>query len=319
MSKIKILCTGSCGFIFSNFVRRVLFHNNDEYVIVSVDKVLLDKGINNIYGNKSHTMHIGDIADRHFMDTIFQLEKPDIVINGAAESFVDSSITDATPFVHSNILGTQVIIDMCLKHNVNKLIQISTDEVLGQLNEDDESWTEESPLNPRNPYSASKASAELMVQAANKTHGLKYNITRSCNNYGPRQPNRNLIPKIVYNIVNGLTVPIFDKGQQLREWIHVTDHCDAILHIIKNGNDNEIYNISSGHEFSNIEVFHEICNIIGRGNELLKFVSDRPGHDFRYSLNSTKLRELGWAPKIKFKDGLKTCVSWYQKNLWYLR
>lgn len=318
MSRKKLLITGSTGFIFSNFIRRTLHQKND-YKIVSIDKVLNPKGLHNVYINKSHTFYMGDIADFHFINRVFELEKPDIVLNGAAESFVDASIENASPFIHSNVLGTQVLIDASVKHKVEKFVQVSTDEVYGHLTDESApGWDETAPLNPRNPYSSSKAAGELLLKAAHQTHGLEYNILRSCNNYGPRQLSRNLIPKIIKNILEEKPVPIYGQGKQLREWIYVDDNCSAIQTILNNGTKNEIYNISSGAEFSNIEVFHEICNILERGHSLLQFVDERPGHDFRYSLNSNKLKTLGWKPCVKFKDGLKLCINWYLQNKWYL-
>jgi len=324
MGRTKILCTGSGGFIFSNFVRQILKFNppsvKAKYEVVGVDKCTLPKVLNTIYTNRGHKFHIGDVTDRHFMNIIFELERPDIVIHAAAETFVDNAIEDANKFVKTNVEGTQVIIDMCLKWNVKRCVYISTDEVYGHLvSEDLSSWTEHSILNPRNPYSATKAAGELLIRAAHETHGLPYNITRSCNNYGPRQPVRNLIPKIIANIHHERPVPIFGQGMQIRDWIHVQDCCAAIIKIIEDAPLNEIYNISAKQEYTNIEVFHEICNILGRGHDLLKFVEDRRGHDFRYSINNQKMLDLGWEPKFKFKAGLEHTVDWYMKNTWFLK
>lgn len=314
----KILVSGSCGFIFSNFIRKILYERND-IKLISVDKIVDQNTLYNIYVNNKHNFNIGDVADAHFIDTVFLKEKPDIVIHGAAESFVDAAIGNATPFIHSNALGTQVIADACVKHKVGRLIYISTDEVYGQLtSEDQSSWTEDSPLNPRNPYSASKAAGEMIVKAAHYTHGLNYNITRSCNNMGPRQAARNFIPKVINNILNNQEVPIYGEGKQLREWIHVEDNCSAIMKIIDSALPNETYNISTGYEISNIELFQEICNVIGRGYDLVKFVKDRPGHDFRYRSEANKLKELGWTPNFKFKQALASTCNWYQENKWFL-
>lgn len=317
---IKILVTGSGGFIFSNFIRYIIYNKLD-YNLVSIDKIKKFKVLDNVYTNKNHKFYIGDISDAHFINVIFEIEKPDIVINGAAQSFVDSSIHDVHPFITSNILGTQVIIDACLKWNVKKLVQVSTDEVFGHLEkETDPAWDELAPLNPRNPYSASKASAELLIKAAHHTHGLTYNITRACNNYGPRQDPEKFIPKIIKHILEKKSVPVYGKGSQIRDWIHVFDKCAAIIKIIQEGKDNEIYNISANQEYSNVEIFQIICNKLGRGHGLLEFVKDRPGHDFRYSVNSSKLRGLGWKPEFKFaKEGIHSTVQWYLNNQWFLR
>jgi dTDP-glucose 4,6-dehydratase len=320
MIKTKMLITGGAGFIFSNFIRHILYKRKD-YEIVSIDSLINSHSMHNIYANKGHTCHVGDISDEHFINRIFEITRPDIVINGAAQSFVDASIQSAVPFIKSNVLGTQVIVDACLKYKVDRLIQISTDEVFGQLNNDSEpSWTEESTPNPRNPYSASKYSSELVVKAAHVTHGLNYNITRSCNNIGPRQSTRNLIPKIIKNILNNEKVPIYGQGMQTREWIHCFDKSTAIETILDKAPPNEIYNISTGWEISNVEMFNKICNIMGKGHNLLKFIKDpRPGHDFRYSIDSTKLRNLGWKPKFTFNEALANTIKWFVDNQWYMK
>jgi dTDP-glucose 4,6-dehydratase len=276
-----------------------------------------------MYWNKNHTFHIADIRDQHVIDVIFQFEKPDIVIHGAAETFVDHSFIDPNSFVTSNVLGTQVIVNACIKHGVQKLIYISTDEVYGQLTSEDEpSWTEDSPINPRNPYAATKAAGELIVKAANQSHGLVYNITRSANNYGPRQSPEKLIPKAIKNILKGIPIPIYGQGSQLRDWTHVFDNCTGIMTVLKEGKPNEVYNISANQEFSNIEVIQNICNVMKTGHDLITFVEDprKGGHDFRYSINSDKLKKLGWKPTIKLSDGLSNlCVPWYLNNQWWFK
>lgn len=316
----KVLVTGSGGFIFSNFIRKALYQKSD-YSFVSIDACRSPKVTQNIYVNKGHTFYIGDVSDRHFVNVIFEVERPDIVIHAAAETFVDDAIQNADAFVKSNVLGTQVIIDACLKWDVGRLIYISTDEVYGQLdNEQTPSWKEDAPFAPRNPYSASKAAGELFVRAAHQTHGLEYNITRSANNYGPRQSLRNFIPKIIHNVLQEQPVPVFGQGRQMREWLHVEDNCAAVMAILQEGKPNETYNISSSDEFSNLEVFHEVCNVLGKGHELLTFVEDRKGHDFRYSVDSTKIRSLGWKPTFRLKrGGLAHTCNWYVKNPWFWR
>jgi dTDP-glucose 4,6-dehydratase len=320
MSKKKILVTGSCGFIFGNFIRKVLYSCKDQYEIVSVDKVQ-NNAINSIYNNKGHVFHIADIRDQHVMDVIFQFERPDIVIHGAAETFVDSSLSDPNAFTSANVVGTQNIVNCCVKYGVGKMIYISTDEVYGQLTSEDEvGWDETAPLNPRNPYSATKAAGELIVQAAHHTHGLIYNITRSSNNYGPRQFHEKLVPKAIKCVLEGKQIPIYGQGLQIRDWTHVFDNCNAILSILDKGKDNEIYNISANQELPNIEVIQKICNAMEKGHELITFIKDpRPGHDFRYSVNSSKLRQLGWKPGFKFKDGIVETVEWYTNNQWFLK
>ncbi len=325
MNKKKILITGSCGFIFGNFVRKLMHWSNREsnncpYSIISVDKVNVNAA-NSLYYNKDHTFYIADICDQHIINTIFQFEKPDIVIHGAAETFVDYSLSDPNIFMTSNVLGTQIIINCCVKFGVEKLIYISTDEVYGQLTDENApAWTELSPLNPRNPYSASKAAGELLVQAAHQSHGLIYNITRSSNNYGPRQTPEKLIPKAIKCVLDGQKIPIYGEGRQMRDWTHVSDNCSAILSILKRGAPNEIYNISANQELHNIEVIQKICNTIGKGHNLITHIPDpRSGHDFRYSINSSKLKQLGWEPKLKFSEGIEKTVDWYMNNKWFLK
>jgi dTDP-glucose 4,6-dehydratase len=273
-----------------------------------------------MYWNKSHTFHVADIRDQHIIDTIFQFEKPDIVIHAAAETFVDASLTDPNSFITSNVLGTQVIINACIKYNVEKLIYISTDEVYGHLtSEEDPAWNEDAVLNPRNPYSASKAAGELLVKAAHQSHGLTYNITRSSNNYGPRQTTEKFVPKVIKCILEDKKIPVYGQGLQIRDWTHVFDNCAGIMDVLNKGEPNQTYNIAANQEFTNIEVVQKICNVMQKGHSLIEFVKDRPGHDFRYSINSSKMKSLGWEPKYKFKDGIDQCISWYLANQWFLK
>ena len=320
----KVLVTGSCGFIFGNFIRKAIYDQNQKkekkYAFVSVDRVT-DNAVNSMYWNKNHTFHIADIRDQHVLNRIFEVERPDIVIHGAAETFVDTSLKDPNSFVTSNVLGTQVVINCCLKNNVERLIYISTDEVYGQLtSESAPAWTEESPLAPRNPYAATKAAGELLVQAANRTHGLIYNITRCSNNYGPRQLPEKLIPKAIKCVLEGQKIPIYGQGQQIRDWTYVADNCTAIMAILEKGEPNEAYNISAKQEFPNIETINLVCNAIGKGHELISFIEDpRGGHDFRYSVDTTKIQKLGWKPTYKFRDGVRDTVQWYLDNQWFLK
>jgi len=324
---IKILVTGSAGFIYSNFVRKAIYDQNQKkpqdrkYSFVSIDRVT-NNVINSMYWNKNHTFYPADIRDQHIIDFIFQQEQPDIVIHGAAETAVDKSLTDPNSFVTSNVLGTQVIINCCIKHKIKRLIFASTDEVNGQLtSESDKSWTEESPLNPRNAYSATKAAGELLIKAAHETHGLIYNITRSSNNYGPRQTPDKLIPRAVKCILEGQKIPVYGQGLQIRDWTYVADNCSAVMTILDNGIPNEVYNISANQEFTNIEVIQEICNIMGGGHNLISHIMDPRGlgHDYRYSIDSSKIRKLGWKPSYKFKEGIIETCRWFQDNQWFLK
>lgn len=317
--KKKILVTGSCGFIFGNFLRQAVYEKQP-YQLISLDRVN-NNSINSMYWNKNHTFHVADVRDAHIIDTIFQLEKPEIVIHGAAETVVNNSLIDPNSFVTSNVLGTQNIINACVKHKVSKLLYISTDKVYGQLtNETDTSWSETDPLNPRNPYAATKAAAELLVKAAHQSFGLTYHITRSSSNYGPRQTAEKLVPKTIKCILEDKPIPIYGQGLQIRDWTHVYDNCAGIFTVLQKGQDNQVYNISSNHELSNVEMVNRICNIMGKGHNLISFVEDpRKSHDFRYAMNNNKIKELGWKPNFKFKEGIEQCVSWYLNNQWSLR
>lgn len=318
MSKLKVLCTGSGGFIISNFIRKAMYEKKP-YEFVSIDKITKSSVLNNIYSNKNHTFYIGDIADDHFINVIFEYERPDIVLHGAAETFVDDSLKDPNKFIHSNVLGTQVLVNTAVKWGVKKFVYTSTDEVYGQLlNADEQPWKEDANYNPRNPYSASKAAGEFVVKAANSSFGLNYSITRSCNNYGPRQTLEKLIPKIIRCVRENQKIPIYGQGLQMRDWLHVYDNCSALLKIMENGKDNETYNISANQEYTNIEVVQMICNIIGNGHDLISYIQDpRMGHDFRYAVDATKLKSLGWEPQWKFKDGIRQTVEWYMNNKFF--
>jgi len=319
--KQKILITGSCGFIFGNFIRKAIYEKHP-YTFVSIDKVTANT-LNSMYWNKNHTFHVADIRDQHIIDVIFQFEKPDIVIHGAAETSVDHSLTDPNSFITSNVLGTQVIVNACVKHEIKKLIYVSTAEVYGQLtSEQDSPWTEESSLNPRNPHSVSKVAAELLVKAAHQSSGLIYNIIRSSNNYGPRQTPDKLIPGVIKNILQGNPIPIYGQGLQMRDWTHVFDNCAAIMTILNRGEPNQVYNICANQEFSNIEVVNEICKAMEKGHDLINFIKDPRNncHDFRYAMNCDKIKLLGWEPQIKFKKNLyDLCVRWYLDNQWWFK
>lgn len=316
----KILISGSAGFIFSNFIRKAIY-NKYPYSFVSIDKV--SGNANSLYSHKNHTFHIADIRDQHIVDKIFEFEKPDIVIHAAAESHVDYSLSRPNDFITSNVLGTQVMINACLKHDVQKMMYVSTDEVYGHLTSDTElPWTEDSPINPRNPYAASKAAGELLVKAAHQSHGLKYNITRSSNNYGPWQTTDKFMPKIIKSITHNEKIPIYGQGLQIRDWTHVFDNCAAVMTVLEKGIINETYNISANQEVSNIEMVQKICNIMSKGHDLIQHIIPDPrgnGHDFRYSVDSSKIRSLGWSPKFKLSEGLDQCIEWYSMNQWMFR
>lgn len=316
----KLLITGSAGFIGSNFIRKINY-DRSPYKMVSIDKLIKPSALNNIYiNNRNHNFHIGDICDIHFIDRVFEYEKPDFVVHFAAESFVDDSLKDPLKFIHSNVAGTQVLVNAAVKWGVEKFVLQSTDEVYGQLQENEESWTESACLNPRNPYSASKAASELILQAAGHSFGLNYNIVRSSNNYGPRQTSEKLIPKTIKCIEENKPIPLYGQGLQIRDWTYVMDNCVGIMKVLEEGKSGEIYNVSANQEFSNIEVIQKICNTLGKGHDLVSFVEDpRKAHDFRYSVNCNKIKELGWKPSWKFKDGIVETVQWYQHNSYFLK
>ena len=306
----KILITGSCGFIFSNFVKNLDKYSN--YKFVSVDKIIDSYNLRNIPTN--HPFYMGDVANEQFMDNVFKIEKPNFVIHGSAQSFVDDSIKNAQVFVDSNIVATQVMVDLSLKYGVEKFHYCGTDEVYGQLQKGDEAWTEESITKPRNPYSATKLAGELIVYAASQTHGLKYNITRCANNFGPVQPPRNLIPKIITCLINNKPIPIHGNGDNYREWIYVLDHCNAIMKILEDGKDNNIYNIGSGLELSNLEVVEKISIIMNKKPQI-NFIKDRAGHDKRYSVNFDKLKKIGWKSEFShFDKMINYTIQWYIDN-----
>jgi dTDP-glucose 4,6-dehydratase len=311
----KILLTGDKGFIGSNFIRKVI--NENKYNIVGIDKILENHNHFNI--DKDHNFYVADIVDAQVMNNIFKIEKPDIVVHMAASSHVDTSFTQGAEFVYNNVLGTQVMCDMSVKHNIEKFILVSTDESMGELDFNDKGWVETDSINPRNPYSASKASSELMVKAAGLTHKLPYIITRCCNNYGPRQPIRNLVPKIFYCIFKNEKIPLHgDPSKIYREWIYVDDHNSAILHLLEHGKLNEIYHIGSGYECTNLEMTNQIIDLVGKGKNLISYVENRIILDKRYYLNCDKIKATGWVPKYSFKEGLNKCVNWYMENKNYL-
>ena len=309
---MKLLVTGGDGFIGSNFILHAL-KNFPKIEIVNLDagfygsnKLSLDEILN--YNNYEFVK--GNINDLIVVDNL--VSKCDAVINFAAESFVDRSIADAKPFLKSNIDGVFTILESIKKYK-KKFIQISTDEVFGSL--DKESASETFQYNPSSPYAATKACAEMLVNSYHITYDCDTVITRCTNNYGPRQFPEKLIPKTLLLAKNNKKIPIYGTGKNLRDWLYVTDHCDAILSCLEHGKSGESYNISSGNEIDNLTIIKKILSIMDKSEDLMEFVEDRPGHDFRYSLDSSKIsKEIGWKNKISFEEGIKETVKWYQKN-----
>ena len=308
----KMLITGGAGFIGSNFIHYILSKYND-YQVINLDKLTYAANLDNlkdIEDNKNYRFIHEDIADQEFIFKLFENEKFDIVINFAAESHVDNSILNPQIFTITNILGTQVLLDACRKYNIKRFHQISTDEVYGELPLDDKNilFTEKTPLNPSSPYSASKASADMLVKSYYRTYSLPITISRCSNNYGPYQHLEKLIPLMISKAIN--------NGLNVRDWLHVYDHCTAIDLIIHEGKIGEIYNIGGNNEKSNIDVVKIILKELGKSEKLIKYVNDRPGHDLRYAIDSTKIKTtLNWKPVYSFEKGILDTIKWYTKML----
>ncbi len=320
---MKMLITGGSGFIGSHF-DRYLIRKYPHYKIINLDNLTYAGNSANLQDVEYHANYQfikGDICDRELVDSIISgrvdeeaYQPIDIVINFAAESHVDRSISQPDLFVQTNIMGTQVLLDVSLKYQVKKFVQISTDEVYGSLGKSGY-FTEESPLSPNSPYSASKAGADLLVRAFHETYGLSINITRCSNNYGPYQFPEKLIPLMVTHAIQEKELPVYGDGLNVRDWLHVEDHCSAIDLVIHKGKSGEVYNVGGNNEWSNIELVRKILSLLGKPEKLIRYVQDRPGHDRRYAIDASKIRrELHWVPKYSFEQGLEETVHWYQDN-----
>ena len=309
-----ILITGGAGFIGSNFVR--LLKSTRRFNIVIVDKLTYagsHSTIEDVLDKHCRFIH-GDIADPPLVGTIFRQNQFDYVVNFAAESHVDRSIENSSIFIQSNVIGVQVLLEACRQFGIQKFLQISTDEVYGELGTTG-LFTENSPLKPSSPYSASKASADLLVQAWHKTYGLPMNITRCSNNYGPYQYPEKLIPLMITKALNNEPLPIYGDGTNIRDWIHVEDHCQALLVVLEQGQNGRTYNIGGNSEHSNLFVVHSILRYLEKPNSLIELVTDRLGHDWRYAIDNTRINnELGWCPQHTFKTGLEQTIEWYTSN-----
>ena len=313
---MKLLVTGGLGFIGSNFILKIL-NENQKNSVVNVDAELFGSNHQNLESIKNHDNYRfvkGNITNRHLMEDL--ISECDAVVNFAAESFVDRSIADANPFLVSNIRGTFTILDI-IKEQKKRLVQISTDEVFGSL--ESTSASENSRFNPSSPYAATKAAAELLVNSYIVTHDCDCVITRCTNNYGPRQFPEKLIPKILILANQDREVPIYGEGKNIRDWIFVDDHCEAVYNVLLNGKSGESYNISANNEVDNLIIVKKILEILNKPEDLIKYVEDRPGHDFRYSLDSSKIRsQLNWSENTNFDDGLKKTIDWYLSNpVWW--
>jgi dTDP-glucose 4,6-dehydratase len=313
---MKLLITGGAGFIGSNFVR-FMVNKYPQYQIVNLDLLTYAGNLENlkdIEDKPNYKFVKGDIADRSFVNNLFEQEKFDYVINFAAESHVDRSITNPEIFVQTNIQGTLALLDAAKEIGVKKYLQVSTDEVYGTLGETGY-FSETTPLAPNSPYSASKAGADFLVRAYHETYGLPVNITRCSNNYGPYHFPEKLIPLMIINALHDKELPVYGDGLNVRDWLHVEDHCQAIDLVLHNGRDGEVYNVGGNNERTNIHIVKTILEQLGKPESLIKYVKDRPGHDRRYAIDATKLRtELGWKPKYTFETGIKQTIDWYLNN-----
>jgi dTDP-glucose 4,6-dehydratase len=311
---MKLLVTGGLGFIGSNFIRLML-HEHDDIQILNIDDLRLGsnpESLLDLNENPRYAFRKGDIADARFIAGL--IKDADAIVNFAAETHVDRSIARPDSFLHSNVKGVFNLLEALRHHNSSaRFVQISTDEVYGDISSG--SFTEESTLKPSSPYSASKAAGDVFVQAYARTYGLQAMVTRCTNNYGPYQFPEKLIPKTILRAKSGLKIPIYGTGQNVRDWIYVIDHCRAVQAVLLRGRKGEIYNISAAEEKSNLDVVKIILQALGKSEDLVDFVEDRPGHDARYSLDSTKIRtELHWHPIENFADGIRKTVRWYLQN-----
>lgn len=316
---MTVLVTGGAGFIGSNFVYHML-EKYPDYKIVCVDCLTYAGNMSTLekaLKNTNFRFYKTDICDRKEIYKIFENEKPDIVVNFAAESHVDRSIENPEVFLKTNILGTQVMMDACRKFGNIRYHQVSTDEVYGDLPLDrpDLFFTETTPIHTSSPYSSSKAGADLLVQAYYRTYGLPVTISRCSNNYGPYHFPEKLIPLMIANALNDKPLPVYGKGENVRDWLYVLDHCKAIDLIIHKGRIGEVYNVGGHNEMANIDIVKLICKKLGKPESLITYVADRKGHDMRYAIDPTKIHtELGWLPETKFADGLEMTINWYLEN-----
>ncbi len=316
---MKIAITGGAGFIGSNFITYMM-KNHPDYEIVCIDKLTYAGNMRNlsaVINDSNFTFFRADICDRERIYQIIEAEKPDMVVNFAAESHVDRSIENPDVFLRTNIVGTAVLMDACRKFGNIRYHQVSTDEVYGDLPLDrpDLLFTEETPIHTSSPYSSSKASADLLALAYHRTYQIPVTISRCSNNYGPYQFPEKLIPLMIANALNEKTLPVYGTGLNVRDWLYVEDHCRAIDLIIHSGKIGEVYNVGGNNEMRNIDIVKMICQQLKKPESLITYVQDRKGHDMRYAINSEKIqRELGWKPEVSFMDGIKSTIDWYLNN-----
>ena len=318
---MELLVTGSAGFIGSNYVTRHLAKFNN-HSIVSLDQLTYAGNLENlkvVMNNPRHHFVNGDIRDKPLVDNLVS-KNPDVIINFAAESHVDRSIDYPEKFLSTNTIGAYTLLEAARKYDIPQFVQISTDEVYGSLSTTDPAFTENTTLSPSSPYSASKAAADLLAISYYKTYNTPVKVTRCSNNYGPNQFPEKIIPLFINNLLNNKPLPIYGTGENVRDWIHVYDHCDAIDAVLLNGRSGQIYNIGGGTEKQNLEIADNLIKVMGSSPSLIKFISDRPGHDLRYAMDCSKIyNELKWTPKIKFESGLIDTIEWYKNNVTWLK
>lgn len=317
MTTKKVLVTGGAGFIGGNFVQYMV-NKYPYYSIYNLDLLTYAGDLTkhwDIEQKANYHFIKADIADREVIETLFDKEKFDYVVHFAAESHVDRSITNPSIFVQTNVLGTQVLLDASKQHDISKFVHVSTDEVYGDLDFDPMTFfTEETPIQPNSPYSASKAASDLLVRAYHETYSLPMNITRCSNNYGPYHFPEKLIPLTISRVLNDQKVPVYGDGKNIRDWLHVYDHCAAIDLVLHEGVNGEVYNIGGHNERTNLEVVQTIIKALGKSEELIEYVTDRLGHDKRYAIDPTKLEILGWKPTYTFETGIAQTIQWYLDN-----
>jgi dTDP-glucose 4,6-dehydratase len=316
---MKLLVTGGAGFIGSNFIRYMM-SSHPEFEVINLDALTYAGNLNNLKGiekNPHYAFIRGDICNPDIVNAMLDKHNVDAIVHFAAESHVDRSIMDASTFVMTNVLGTQTLLESARTHAVPKFIHISTDEVYGSTMEG--SFKETEILSPSSPYSASKAGSDLLALSYFTTYNLPVIITRCTNNFGPFQYPEKLIPLFVTNLLDGKKVPVFGTGKNIRDWIHVSDHCRAIEFLLEHGNFGEIYNIGGGYEKTNLEITKKILELLSLDDSMIEYVTDRQGHDFRYSLDCSKIHAMGWKPQHSFDEALKETITWYTGNEWWWR
>ena len=315
---MNILVTGGCGFIGSHFLRYMMdIYANDSFICLDALTYAGNKNnIKDLLEDSRLTMIEGNIRDASFVDTLFVTYKPDMVVHFAAETHVDRSITGPQVFLETNVIGTGILLDACLQHGIGRFHHVSTDEVYGTLPlQGGSPFTEQSPLLPSSPYAASKASSDLLVLSNYKTYGLPITISRCSNNYGTHQYPEKLIPLMIQRALQDAPLPVYGDGLNIRDWIHVVDHCRAIDTILQAGVIGEVYNIGGAEEIANIDLVKQILDILDKPYELITYVNNRLGHDLRYAVDSNKVQRLGWRPEYTMEDTLTGIVEWYRKNI----